>query len=195
MKKLLASLLVLAASAGVVHANPTVCLIDTPAKTLNVEVDMTPGALQIIDLGNSALPQIFKDADIQVINRKVALVDGHDMICASDVFNAPKSTLPEGSEFGERGDIARPEYKGANTFIGVATLGDGTIAATVKIERESNGDIKLTFNGEKESRTYKKDADLNMDGAAGTYQETRLSTDVYLAPNMYYSIINTQLVK
>ncbi|EAB4417355.1 hypothetical protein D7B12_18155 [Salmonella enterica] len=98
-----------------------------------------------------------------------------------------------GSEFAERGDIARPEFKGANTFIGDAYNNEGTFSGKVRLERAANGDITLTFIDENESKIYALNPD--MDGKPSTYEEPRLSTDFYIAKDIYYSVTNTKIVK
>ncbi|EAO1133567.1 hypothetical protein EX011_21625 [Salmonella enterica] len=124
-----------------------------------------------------------------------------DVITASNIATdaaraqtaqAEDDDVRHGSEFEERGDIARPEFDGANTFTGEAVNFEGKPSGTVTLTRDESGDVTLSFGGD-DQRTYKLDPDMN--GTDGTYEETRLSTDFFVGNGMGYSITHTKIVK
>lgn len=108
------------------------------------------------------------------------------------VSDADTDAAGHGSEFEERGDIARPEYKGANTFIGDAYSGSGTPKGKVTLIRAANGDITV-ISSNNESTVFKLDPDML--GTAGTYTEPRLSTDFHVIDGVWFSVSNTKIVK
>lgn len=97
-----------------------------------------------------------------------------------------------GSEFVERGDIARHEYAGANTFTGDLYDEKGKFVKEVVLIRAANDDITLVIN-DGDKKLYKKDND--MAGKPGTYGEPRMATEFYVAEGRTYEVTHTVLVK
>lgn len=97
-----------------------------------------------------------------------------------------------GSEYVERGDIARPEYKGANKFTGDLYDAKGDFIQKVTLIRAANDDITLVFS-DTDKKVYKKDS--NMAGKPGTYGEPRLATEFYVAEGRTYDVTHTAIVK
>ncbi|EBL7042124.1 hypothetical protein KS527_004458 [Salmonella enterica] len=95
-----------------------------------------------------------------------------------------------GSEFEERGDIARPEYAGAHTFTGHLYIDDRMIGY-VTLERKANGDIIMTTEDGNIS-VWKLDPDIT--GKAGTYNEPRLTTEFEMG-NGSMTVLHTKIVK
>lgn len=96
-----------------------------------------------------------------------------------------------GSEFVERGDIAKPEFKGANTFIGDAYDPDGNFVAKVILNRAENGDITVMSEGINRG-VFKRDPDL--ENKNGTYSEYRLETGFTVSEKESYIVRNTKVV-
>ncbi|EJD1942449.1 hypothetical protein M1R45_003090 [Escherichia coli] len=97
-----------------------------------------------------------------------------------------------GSEFAERGDIARPENAGANMFTGDLYDEKGDFVKKVVLIRAANDDITLVIN-DGDKKLYKKDND--MAGKLGTYGEPRMATEFYVAEGRTYEVTHTVLVK
>ncbi|ENE5752036.1 hypothetical protein ABNO07_003514 [Salmonella enterica subsp. enterica serovar Bareilly] len=98
----------------------------------------------------------------------------------------------QGGEFEMRGDIARPEYKGANTFTGKAYDAQGNFIEEVKLVRDAEDNITLIFSGN-DKRTYKKDSMMN--GTPGTYGEPRSATEFYIDKGVFFDVTETKVVK
>lgn len=117
--------------------------------------------------------------------------------CTSIKDDAPKNDFddqPAGSdetEYAERGDIARPEYAGAHTFVGDAFDIKGVFIQKVTLIRDAKNNITLVFDG-KDKTTFKLNPDMS--GVPGTYEEPRLSTDFYVGKGLFYSVTSTKLV-
>lgn len=112
------------------------------------------------------------------------------------VSDADTDAAGHGSEFEERGDIARPEYKGANTFIGDAYDRGGNSLGKVTLVRAENGDITAEFLGY-DKMTFKQT--MEFDIPVGEYDSTRFTTEFGVAkgPGFTYMITvsNTKIVK
>lgn len=97
-----------------------------------------------------------------------------------------------GSEFAERGDIARPENAGANMFTGDLYDEKGDFVKKVVLIRAANNDITLVIN-DGDKKLYKKDDDMT--GKPGTYSEPRLAIQFSIAEGRTYEVKHTVLVK
>lgn len=152
----------------------------------------------IIAANGKATPEAIAAADKQDAMEKQAKADAKaaqnleglgDAVAAASGEETAES---HGSEYQERGDIARPEYKGANTFIGEAYNLEGKLVGKVTLERAANGEITATFPGF-EKMTFKIMTDTEW--GDGYYEEPRLSTDFYVAPGELFSVSHTKIVK
>ncbi|EPT1451866.1 hypothetical protein ACVOZ6_003454 [Escherichia coli] len=195
MKKLIASLLVLAASATAAQADTVFCRIDTPAGVASVSAEFNQGELVILAIDNPSVPRLFKGAKVEVVNDYLVKVGGHDMGCVAPIPHngeEDQADYTTGSEFEMRGDIARPEYKGANTFEGEALYNGEESMGKVTLVRFANGDIKVIAGG-KERGVFKRDADIA--SIPNTYSEPRSETTFVISATEFYSVVNTKLVK
>lgn len=217
MKKLIASLLVLAASAGIAHAS-------------TVKECVSNGTPVVIaDLGSRVfayMPELLAANIYEPIGEAVRTNNGYMVNVAgvSGLFSncqtlniqlpdiaeseskeqpATETAVPEptdaeidaaghGSEFEMRGDIARPEYKGANTFVGEALYQGTKSIGNVTLKRAANGDITVIANGEVRG-TFKYDEDMG--NKAGTYVAPRSATVFNLGNGDSYYVYETKLVK
>ncbi|EKK5568051.1 hypothetical protein PN823_004471 [Enterobacter hormaechei] len=217
MKKLMASFLVLAATATTVEAGEyKICHSYSTGETVTIydegkKFSILDSDLNVIATSPELNKQIRKNVfigerdKVTFMRSPIEYSVKDDMLRKAWSFTnckAVEADAPADAEESEdfetvsevemRGDIAKPEYKGANTFEGEAFYNGKESIGKVTLVRFANGDIKVIVDG-KEHGVFKRDE--NIANIPNTYSEPRSETAFIISDDEYYSVVHTKLVK